>query len=65
LALAEGQLAIEHYWAGALRRAVIDGDVETGSVMAGQSVGMVSAEEPVAAIIGALVDEARAALAYR
>ena len=51
LTLAEGQLAIEHYWAGALRRAVVEGDVEMGSVMAGQSVGMVSAEEPVAAII--------------
>ena len=37
------QLAIEHFWAGALRRAVIDGDVENGSVMAGQSVGMVTA----------------------
>ena len=36
------QLAIEHFWAGALRRAVIDGDVENGSVMAGQSVGMVT-----------------------
>ena len=46
--MAEAQLQIEHYWAGALRRAVIDGDVETGSVMAGQSVGMVNREEPVA-----------------
>jgi enoyl-[acyl-carrier protein] reductase II len=27
--MAEAQLQIEHYWAGALRRAVIDGDVET------------------------------------
>ena len=26
--MAEAQLQIEHYWAGALRRAVIDGDVE-------------------------------------
>src|SRR3546814_12467764 len=34
----EAQLQIEHYWAGALRRAVIDGDVEGGSLMAGQSV---------------------------
>ena len=42
------QLAIEHFWAGALRRAVIDGDVENGSVMAGQSVGMVTAEQPTA-----------------
>src|SRR5918993_3290599 len=31
--MAEAQLQIEHYWAGALRRAVIDGDVETGSVI--------------------------------
>ncbi len=37
------QLEIEHFWAGALRRAVVDGDVESGSVMAGQSVGMVTA----------------------
>ena len=44
----EAQLQIEHYWAGALRRAVIEGDVETGSVMAGQSVGMVKDEAPVA-----------------
>jgi enoyl-[acyl-carrier protein] reductase II len=63
--MAEAQLQIEHYWAGALRRAVIDGDVETGSVMAGQSVGMVSREEPVAAIIRELVDEAAAALESR
>ena len=41
------QLAIEHFWAGALRRAVIDGDIENGSVMAGQSVGMVTAEQPM------------------
>ena len=63
--MAEAQLQIEHYWAGALRRAVIDGDVETGSVMAGQSVGMVSREEPVAEIIRELVDEAAAALEGR
>lgn len=62
MTLQEGQLAIEHYWAGALRRAVIEGDVENGSVMAGQSVGMVDAEEPVAAIIARLVEEAAAAL---
>ena len=63
--MAEAQLQIERYWAGALRRAVIDGDVETGSVMAGQSVGMVTREEPVAAIIQELVDEAAAALESR
>ena len=63
--MAEAQLQIEHYWAGALRRAVIDGDIETGSVMAGQSVGMVNREEPVAAIIEELVGEAAGALESR
>ena len=61
----QGQLSIEHFWAGALRRAVIDGDVENGSLMAGQSVGMVSAEQPVADIIGELVDQACDVLARR
>jgi enoyl-[acyl-carrier protein] reductase II len=65
LEMSEAQLQIEHYWAGALRRAVIDGDVETGSVMAGQSVGMVTREEPLAEIIQQLVDEAAAALESR
>ncbi|WP_066652284.1 MULTISPECIES: NAD(P)H-dependent flavin oxidoreductase [Sphingomonas] len=59
------QLQIEHYWAGALRRAVIDGDVEQGSLMAGQSVGMVTQEEPVAEIIATLMAEAASALEKR
>ncbi len=59
------QLAIEHFWAGALRRAVIEGDVEHGSVMAGQSVGMVTAVQPIAEIIGELVEQAAGALASR
>jgi enoyl-[acyl-carrier protein] reductase II len=63
--MAEAQLQIEHYWAGALRRAVIDGDVEHGSVMAGQSVGMVTKEEPLADIVATLIGEASAALEQR
>lgn len=63
--MAEAQLQIERYWAGALRRAVIDGDVESGSVMAGQSVGMVKEENSVAGIIGDLLDEAASALERR
>jgi enoyl-[acyl-carrier protein] reductase II len=63
--MAEAQLQIEHYWAGALRRAVIDGDIERGSVMAGQSVGMVKREEPVQAIVDELVEEAASALERR
>ncbi|WP_037536093.1 NAD(P)H-dependent flavin oxidoreductase [Sphingomonas sp. RIT328] len=65
VAMTEAQLQIEHYWAGALRRAVIDGDVEHGSVMAGQSVGMVTKEEPIAEIIAALIEEAAHALDKR
>jgi enoyl-[acyl-carrier protein] reductase II len=65
IAMAEAQLQIEHYWAGALRRAVIDGDVENGSLMAGQSVGMVTSEEPVAEIIAELMAESEAALSRR
>ena len=61
--MGEAQLQIEHFWAGALRKAVIDGDIEHGSVMAGQSVGMVKAEESVAEIIKSLVDQAETALA--
>ena len=61
--MGQAQLQIEHFWAGALRRAVIDGDVESGSVMAGQSVGMVTSEEPVAEIMAQLMDQSEAALA--
>jgi len=65
VAMTEAQLQIEHYWAGALRRAVIDGDVEHGSVMAGQSVGMVTREEPLADIVAELMTEAAGALEKR
>ncbi|MFM7403453.1 MAG: 2-nitropropane dioxygenase, partial [Erythrobacter sp.] len=58
----EAQLQIEHFWAGALRRAVIDGDVENGSMMAGQSVGMVTKEEPAADIVGDLMAQCETAL---
>lgn len=60
--LEEAQLEIEHFWAGALRRAVIEGDVTSGSMMAGQSVGMVKEEQPASEIIAGLVDQAVAHL---
>ena len=58
VALEDAQMQIERFWGGALRRAVVDGDVETGSIMAGQSVGLVKKEEPAADIINTLVQEA-------
>ena len=62
---ASAQLEIENFWAGALRRAVVDGDVENGSVMAGQSVGMVRVVQPAAEIIQDLTTQAIVALAER
>lgn len=59
----EASLAIERYWAGALRRAVVEGDVEHGSLMAGQSVGLVRAVRPAAEILAELVTQAEATLA--
>jgi len=58
----EGQLEIEHFWAGALRRAVVEGDIETGSVMAGQSVGLIKEELPVEEVIQMLIAQAEASL---
>lgn len=59
----DAQMQIEQFWGGALRRAVVDGDVETGSVMAGQSVGMVKKIEPTQNIIDELLGQAVAYLA--
>ena len=63
--LKDAQLEVEHYWAGALRRAVVNGDIDTGSVMAGQSVGMVKRVQPAAEILTELVEQASASLAAR
>jgi enoyl-[acyl-carrier protein] reductase II len=58
----DAQLEIEHFWAGALRKAVIDGDVEAGSLMAGQSVGLVTREQSTVEILDELVEQAVAAI---
>jgi len=58
-------LQIERYWAGALRRAVIEGDVENGSLMAGQSVALVTREQPTREIIEELLDQAIARMQGR
>ncbi len=43
---------------GGLRRAVYDGDLETGSLMAGQIAGMIREIKPVREIIREMVDQA-------
>ncbi|MDD3926921.1 MAG: nitronate monooxygenase [bacterium] len=59
----QAQYEVENFWVGALRRAVVDGDVDAGSLMAGQSVGLVRDVLPMKSIIENLVNEARAELA--
>ena len=54
----EAQYEVEKYWMGALRRAVQDGDVDYGSVMAGQSVGLVNRELPLKDALASLITEA-------
>jgi enoyl-[acyl-carrier protein] reductase II len=44
---------------------VVDGDVDTGSVMAGQSVGMVTREQSTREILDELVAQAAEALRAR
>ena len=53
----EVQLKVEEFWMGKLREAVVDGDIERGSLMAGQSVGLVNKIQPVKDIIDELVGE--------
>lgn len=60
LSKTEAQLEIEGFWAGRLRRAVLDGDAEFGSLMAGQSVEFLRSEESVAEIVGDLCGKAEA-----
>jgi len=60
----EAQVKLEEFWVGALRRAVVEGDVEHGSLMAGQSVAFVKKIQPVREILDDLVAGAEAALAH-
>jgi len=54
---AEAQIKVEEFWVGRLRDAVIDGDITQGSLMAGQSVGLVDKEMSVKEIINELVTD--------
>ncbi len=59
----EAQYEVEKFWVGGLRRGAVDGDVEHGSLMAGQSVGLVHRIQPMREILQELVDQADAAVA--
>ena len=58
----EAQYKVEEFWVGALRQAVIDGDVAGGSLMAGQSVGLVDKIQPLNEIIDEMVNDAESEL---
>ncbi len=58
----DAQYQVEKYWVGALRRAVEEGDVDRGSLMAGQCVGLIDEVRPVKVIVEELVREAEETL---
>lgn len=49
---------LEELGSGSLRRAVIDGDAENGSFMAGEISGMVKKQQPAAEILAEVYDQA-------
>ncbi len=54
----EAQIKVEEFWMGALRKAAIDGNVVDGSLMAGQSVGLMHDIKSVNDIFTDLLAEA-------
>ena len=53
----QAQYEVEKYWIGSLKKAVKDGDIDFGSLMAGQSVGLVKEIKPIKEIIREIVDD--------
>ena len=60
----EAQYIVEEFWLGALQRAVEQGDIEKGSLMAGQSVGLVKKIKNTKNIINDLLEEAEAEFSH-
>lgn len=58
----DAQYEVENFWEGALRKAVQEGDVERGSLMAGQSVGLVHQIQPLRDVFRELIQDAEAEL---
>ena len=52
------QYKVEGFWMGGLRRAAVEGDVDHGSCMAGQSVGLVDKVQPMKEIFEELLGDA-------
>ncbi|MFC2158066.1 NAD(P)H-dependent flavin oxidoreductase [Acidobacteriota bacterium] len=58
----EAQFEVEKYWVGALRKAAIDGDIDYGSLMAGQSVGLVKETQCMKDALFSFIQEAETEL---
>jgi enoyl-[acyl-carrier protein] reductase II len=56
------QYEVEQFWVGSLRKAVVEGDVDFGSLMAGQSVGLIDEIRPIKEIINRLIRDAESEL---
>ncbi|MFR3225956.1 MAG: nitronate monooxygenase [Blautia massiliensis (ex Durand et al. 2017)] len=56
------KMELEKFTLGSLRRAVFDGDTETGSLMAGQVAGMLKGVRPVQAILDEMMQDCHARL---
>ena len=54
----QAQEEVEKFWIGALRRAAVEGDIEYGSLMAGQSVGLVDKVIPIRELLDELLRDA-------
>lgn len=54
------KMELEQFTLGSLRRAVFEGDTQTGSLMAGQVAGMLTGVRPVAQILDELMEGCRA-----
>lgn len=52
----DAQFKVENYWMGSLRKGVMDGDIEGGSLMAGQSVGLMKDVKPMQEMIANLIE---------
>jgi enoyl-[acyl-carrier protein] reductase II len=59
---ADAQYQVEEFWVGALRRAVLEGDIDYGSLMAGQSVGLVDKVVPLKQALDLLINDAEKTL---
>ncbi len=54
----QAQYEVEHYWMGSLRKAVEEGDIDNGSLMAGQSVGLIHDIKPIKTMLDEIVNDA-------